>query len=226
MTNFSIVEQLYHQTFSRLMELQGKATDDLVWDQMKYQLEWIPVTCEELLDRKTYEVKFELSELTKTVLEDLANELKSSGPHTIILGYSYSNQSNISSYILDCFNRLDKSQAGNLPGVVHVRFYHAFIQVSTFIIFISHYLQIPYTSSFGKFHSMNGSFITSLDEINAKELQDYMIQRLKQKQFPARTKFYLIGGIHHRIDRYGKVSLAATRYAFLQGFYYKGAVHL
>ena len=80
---------------------------------------------------------------------------------------------------------------------------------------------LPKPKSFHKFHSECNSFITTTDEINASELQDYLIYRIKKGDFFENTTFCTVAGIHHGLDREGKVVPGKTDYALLQGFDYK-----
>ena len=75
--------------------------------------------------------------------------------------------------------------------------------------------------SFHKFHSECNSFITTTDEINATEVQDYLIYRIKNGHFFENTTFCTIAGIHHGLDGEGKVVPGKTDFALLQGFDYK-----
>ena len=73
----------------------------------------------------------------------------------------------------------------------------------------------------GKF-SKNNFFIVANDEINASELEEHLVKKVKAKVFPKFTKFYLIGGLHHGKDPFtGNVKIGHVEFTLLQGFYHK-----
>ena len=72
----------------------------------------------------------------------------------------------------------------------------------------------------GKF-SKNNFFIVANDEIDATELEEHMVKKVKERVFPKFTKFFLIGGLHHGKDNSGKVTIGNVEFALLQGFYHK-----
>ena len=51
----------------------------------------------------------------------------------------------------------------------------------------------------GKF-SRNAFFIVANDEINASELETYMVEKIQKKVYPKFTRFILVSGMHHGID--------------------------
>ena len=72
----------------------------------------------------------------------------------------------------------------------------------------------------GKF-SRNSFFIVANDEINASELEMYMVEKIQKKVYPKYTKFFLVSGIHHGMDYSGNVVIGGVDYRLLQGFYGK-----
>ena len=72
-----------------------------------------------------------------------------------------------------------------------------------------------------KFHLENNVFISATEEINASELQDYVVELVKSGVLPSGTKFYLIGGIHHRKSQDNEVVEGQTDFTLLHGFYHK-----
>ena len=72
----------------------------------------------------------------------------------------------------------------------------------------------------GKF-SRNAFFIVANNEINATELEMYMVDKIQKKVYPRYTKFILVSGIHHGMDFSGKVVIGGVDYRLLQGFYAK-----
>ena len=72
----------------------------------------------------------------------------------------------------------------------------------------------------GKF-SRNAFFIVANDEINASELETYMVEKIQKKVYPKFTKFFLVSGIHHGMDYSGNVAIGGVDYRLLQGFYGK-----
>ena len=71
-----------------------------------------------------------------------------------------------------------------------------------------------------KFKIENNVFVASTEEINASELQDYIVNLVLKGVLPTGTVFYLLGGIHH--GKYGdKVQLGPVDFTLLQGFYHK-----
>ena len=80
---------------------------------------------------------------------------------------------------------------------------------------------LPKPKSFEKFHCESNTFITTTDEINASELQDYLTYRILNVDFFENTTFCTVAGIHHGKDQEGKVIPGMTDYALLQGFDYK-----
>ena len=80
---------------------------------------------------------------------------------------------------------------------------------------------LPKPKSFTKFHCESNTFITTTDEINASELQDYLTYRILNGDFFENTTFCTVAGIHHGKDHDGKVIPGMTDYALLQGFDYK-----
>ena len=72
-----------------------------------------------------------------------------------------------------------------------------------------------------KFHLENNVFISATEEINATELQDYVVELVKSGVLPSGTKFYLIGGIHHGKSQDKEVVEGQTDFTLLHGFYHK-----
>lgn len=71
-----------------------------------------------------------------------------------------------------------------------------------------------------KFRIENNVFVASTEEINASELQEYIVNLVLKGVLPRGTIFYLLGGIHH--EKYGdKVQLGKVDFTLLQGFYHK-----
>ena len=81
--------------------------------------------------------------------------------------------------------------------------------------------ELPKPKSFDKFHCESNSFITTTDEINATELQEYLTYRIKKGDFFQDTTFCTVAGIHHGLDSKGNIVPGKTDYALLQGFDYK-----
>lgn len=63
--------------------------------------------------------------------------------------------------------------------------------------------------------------ITTNDSLNAKQLEDYLSEKLKKREFPKNSKIILLAGCHHEIDRNNTVKPNKTEFALLQGFYFK-----
>ena len=77
-----------------------------------------------------------------------------------------------------------------------------------------------------KFCIENNVFISATDEINASELQTYLAKLVQDGVLPPGTIFYLMGGIHHRINHEEKIVEDKTDFTLLQGFYHKVYSHL
>ena len=72
-----------------------------------------------------------------------------------------------------------------------------------------------------KFRLENNVFISATEEINATELQTYIIDLVKDGLLPPQTVFYLIGGIHHGLNRDGEAIEGQTDFTLLHGFYHQ-----
>ena len=72
-----------------------------------------------------------------------------------------------------------------------------------------------------KFHRQNNVFISATDEISATDLQRQLIDLILERVLPFGTTFYLIGGIHHGINRNQEVEMGITDFTLLQGFYHQ-----
>ena len=72
-----------------------------------------------------------------------------------------------------------------------------------------------------KFHQDNSIFITATDEINASEVETYMKERILKGDFLANTKFVMVAGSHHGMNRNGEIVIGKTDYVLLQGFEHK-----
>ena len=77
------------------------------------------------------------------------------------------------------------------------------------------------TKKASKFCLENNVFISATEEINATELQMYITNLVQEDVLPPGTVFYLIGGIHHGINRNGEVIEGQTDFTLLHGFYHK-----
>ena len=72
-----------------------------------------------------------------------------------------------------------------------------------------------------KFRLENNVFISATEEINASELQEFVVDLVSKGVLPSRTIFYLIGGIHHGMSQNDKVIEGQTDFTLLHGFYHK-----
>ena len=72
----------------------------------------------------------------------------------------------------------------------------------------------------GIVHSQNNHFISFTEEVNATHITEYMLPRIKRKEFKPGTHFILVAGTHHGKVQ-GKVELGSTDFVLLQGFYHK-----
>ena len=72
-----------------------------------------------------------------------------------------------------------------------------------------------------KFHQDNSIFITATDEINASEVETYMKERILKGDFLANTKFVMVAGSHHGVNRNGEIVIGKTDYVLLQSFEHK-----
>ena len=72
-----------------------------------------------------------------------------------------------------------------------------------------------------KFRIESNVFISATEEINASELQEYVVQLVSKGVLPIETTFYLIGGIHHGKTHDDKVVEGQTDFTLLHGFYHK-----
>ena len=72
----------------------------------------------------------------------------------------------------------------------------------------------------GIVHSQNNHFISFTKEVNATHITEYMLPRIKRKEFKPGTHFILVAGTHHGKVQ-GKVELGSTDFVLLQGFYHK-----
>ena len=72
----------------------------------------------------------------------------------------------------------------------------------------------------GIVHSQNNHFISFTEEVNATHITEYMLPRIKRKEFKPGTHFILVAGTHHGKVQ-GKVQLGSTDFVLLQGFYHK-----
>ena len=72
-----------------------------------------------------------------------------------------------------------------------------------------------------KFRLENNVFISATEEIDATELQTYIIDLVKDGLLPPQTVFYLIGGIHHGLNRDGEAIEGQTDFTLLHGFYHQ-----
>ena len=94
-TNYKLLEGYEHDVFSNLYELRD-ATDNLIWDKMKFDDELITLASEEKLDMKTFVCTYHLSEFSKRKLTRLNIELlKETRPVCIIFASSFSHKSPI-----------------------------------------------------------------------------------------------------------------------------------
>ena len=67
-----------------------------------------------------------------------------------------------------------------------------------------------------KFHIENNVFVSATEEIDATELEEYLVGLVKSGVLPHGTVFFLIGGIHHcKIG--DKVVEGQTDFRLLQG---------
>ena len=77
------------------------------------------------------------------------------------------------------------------------------------------------TEKVSKFRLENNVFISVTEEIKAGELQEYIVDLVKSGVLPIGTAFYLVGGIHHDINKLGNVTESKTDFTLLHGFYHK-----
>ena len=76
----------------------------------------------------------------------------------------------------------------------------------------------------GIVHNQNNHFISFTEEVNATHITEYMLPRIKRKEFKPGTHFILVAGTHHGKVQ-GKVQLGSTDFVLLQGFYHKLIVY-
>ena len=77
------------------------------------------------------------------------------------------------------------------------------------------------TKKVSKFRLENNVFISATEEINASELQEYVVELVQSGVLPSGTIFYLIGGIHHSKNQAEEVFEAKTDFTLLHGFYHQ-----
>ena len=71
------------------------------------------------------------------------------------------------------------------------------------------------TKKDSKFRIENNVFLSATEEIDASELQEYIVDLVECGNLPSGTIFYLIGGIHHgKMD--DKVFQGETDFRLLQ----------
>ena len=80
---------------------------------------------------------------------------------------------------------------------------------------------LPIFKEPNKFRIENNVFISAIDEIKASELQACMVELVKNGALPPGTIFYLIGGIHHGMNRQREVVEGQTDFTLLHGFYHQ-----
>ena len=72
----------------------------------------------------------------------------------------------------------------------------------------------------GIVHSQNNHFISFTEEVCASDITEYMVPRIKRKEFQPGTHFIVVAGSHH--DKTGnKVEIGSTDFVLLQGFYHQ-----
>ena len=72
----------------------------------------------------------------------------------------------------------------------------------------------------GIVHSQNNHFISFTEEVSASDITEYMVPRIKRKEFQPGTHFILVAGTHHGKNK-GKVEIGKTDFVLLQGFYHQ-----
>ena len=72
------------------------------------------------------------------------------------------------------------------------------------------------TEQVSKFHIENNVFVSATEEIDASELQEYLVDLVERGILPTGTVFYMIGGIHHG-KKDNKVVEGETEFRLLQG---------
>ena len=77
------------------------------------------------------------------------------------------------------------------------------------------------TKNICKFRLENNVFISATEEINASELEEYIVELVQSGILPHGTIFYLMGGIHHGLNSEEEVIPGMTDFKLLQGFYHK-----
>ena len=130
-TDFTILQQMYYQTFAKLMELKNmhglkrrfserlsmKRNNDIcVWDEMKYKLELIPVTTSETFNRSTFKVDCKFSDLSVNVLVELAKELKHQKSFVVLFAFSNSENSGVTKQFLKDLKTILKGRKEH-PGI-------------------------------------------------------------------------------------------------------------
>ena len=72
----------------------------------------------------------------------------------------------------------------------------------------------------GIVHSQNNHFISFTDEVSASDITEYMVPRIKRKEYQPGTHFIVVAGNHH--GKIGdKVEIGMTDFVLLQGFYHQ-----
>ena len=194
-TDFNLIQSFDNQVFSGLRNLKNDKSGEVIWDDMDYKKELQPIaTNEEFSLKPPFASSYTLSQSSKVDLEILAKKVSDqSKPYVVILAFSYSNKSPIKDFFV-------------------------FEPPKEKLTFTQ---DQPKRRSFEKFHCESNTFITASEEINAQEVQDYLVYRIKNGDFFEGTTFCTVAGIHHGMDRNKQVVPGHTDHTLLQGFFYK-----
>ena len=100
-TDFALVQGFYYKLFSTLAKLKNPESGNFIWDEMKYQSKVILLASKENLNRKTFQITYELSDLTKRDLKSLAKDLLiSERPSVVVFASCFSQKSSITDFLI------------------------------------------------------------------------------------------------------------------------------
>ena len=92
-TDFTLLHGFYHQVYTKLCQLE-------IWNKMEYDFSLVPITCSEEVNKKTWQISYQFSEISKRELTKLARKLtKGKKPSLVVFASCFSFYSTIKDYL-------------------------------------------------------------------------------------------------------------------------------
>ena len=100
-TDFKLLQGFYHKVFTVLKNVKDPMTGISIWKEMNYERHLQPISCKEILDDKTFETTYELSDISSDDLRNFAKSLlERRNPSVVVYASCFSFESSVKDFLI------------------------------------------------------------------------------------------------------------------------------